>query len=122
MANYWEQVGLRTGGRAKVTQRRLVGEALFQVGWWRLLAWCLVGSLGLVWGAIGSARAQPGPPVAPPPQPPRPAAGAAGRDVSRVGWWVKLPEVCDESTAAVVAQHILDLQAEAQRHSARATL
>ncbi|MFM7160844.1 MAG: hypothetical protein ACKO3P_10795, partial [Planctomycetaceae bacterium] len=115
-------VGLRTGDHALLTQRRLVGEALFQVGWWRLLAWCLVGSLGLAWGAIGSARAQPGPPVAPPPQPPRPAAGAEGRNVSRVGRWVKLPEVCDESTAAVFAQPILDLQAEAQRHSARATL
>jgi len=116
MANYREQVGPRTVDRSLPAQRRGIGESLSRSRLWCLLAWSLAGVCALSCGAPGSALAQPAPAPAPAP------AGAEGPDVSRVGRWVKLPEVCDESTAAAFARPILDLQAEARQHSARATL
>lgn len=76
--------------------------------------------LGLMCLTVALTHFPPRPAVAQPP-PPAPA-GDAGADASRVGRWVKLPEVCDEAAAATFARPILDLQAEARRKSARATL
>jgi len=92
------------------------------VSWfWLVLHWPgLCGGLG-GWG---------GGPVFAQPEPGRPAVGAGvlaekeppPADITRVGRWLVLPEVCDESAAARLSREILELQAEARKQGTRATL